>query len=46
MAKVVFSRKDVESLAGRLEDRGSTPLLDDMPQTQRDMRCAAALLGQ
>jgi hypothetical protein len=44
MAKVVFSRKDVESLAGRLEDRGSTPLLDDMPQTQRDMRCAAALL--
>ena len=44
MAKVTFSRKDVESLAVRLDERGSSMLLDDKPSTQRDMRCAAAIL--
>ena len=44
MAKVTFSRRDVESLAGRLDERGSSMLMDDMPSTQRDMRCAAAIL--
>jgi hypothetical protein len=44
MAKVTFSTKDVESLAGRLDERGSSMLMDDMPSTQRDMRCAAAIL--
>ena len=44
MAKVTFSRKDIESLADRLLDRGRSPLMDDMPSTQRDLRCAAAIL--
>jgi hypothetical protein len=44
MAKVMFSRKDIESLAGRLEDRGTSALMDDMPTTQRDMRSAAGIL--
>jgi hypothetical protein len=44
MATRTFSRKDIESLAGRLEDRGTSGLMDDMPSTQHDMRSAAAIL--
>jgi hypothetical protein len=44
MAKVMFSRRDIESLAKRLEDRGTSPLMDDMPSVQSDIRCAAAIL--
>ncbi len=44
MAKVTFSRRDVEDLAQRLLDCGSSPLMDDMPSVQRNMRAAAGLL--
>jgi len=44
MAKMTFSRRDIESLAGRLADRGTSPIMDDMPSTQHDMRSAAAIL--
>jgi hypothetical protein len=44
MAKVTFSRRDIESLADRLHDCGTSPLMDDMPSVQRNVRCAAAIL--
>ncbi len=44
MAKVTFSRRDVEDLARRLEDCGSSALMDDMPSVQRNMRAAAGIL--
>jgi hypothetical protein len=45
MAKLTFSRTDVEALALRLQERGGSTLMDDMPSTQRDMKSAAALLA-
>ena len=44
MAKHVLSRKDVESLAERLENRATTPLLDDMPPLQQDLKITTRLL--
>lgn len=44
MAKITFTRNDVEDLAQRLESKAKSTLMDDMPSTQRDMMCAAALL--
>ena len=42
--KYVMSRKDVESLVERLENRATTPLLDDMPSLQQDLKITARLL--
>ena len=39
-----FSRTDIEALARRLLDRGTSPILDDMPSVQADMKSAALLL--
>jgi hypothetical protein len=44
MAKHVLSRNDIQALAGRLLSRGMSPLMDDMPETQRDIRLAALVL--
>ena len=44
MAKHVLSRKDVEWLAERLENRATTPLLDDMPSLQQDLKITTRLL--
>jgi hypothetical protein len=44
MAKHVFSRNDIQSLAKRLEDRAWSPLLVDMPELQKDIRSAAVVL--
>jgi hypothetical protein len=44
MAKVTFSRRDIEDLAQRLLDCGQSSMMDDMPSVQRNMRAAAALL--
>ena len=44
MAKVTFTRSDIENLVKRLMDCGKSPLLDDMPSLQHTMRSAAALL--
>ena len=44
MAKQVFSRKDIESLSRRLEDRSWSRLMSDMPELQRDIRSASKLL--
>ena len=45
MAKYVFSRKDVESLAKRLDDRSWSPVFLDMPELRRDIRSASGLLN-
>jgi hypothetical protein len=37
---------EIMHLAARLENRGSSVVLNDQPETQSDMRLAAALLRQ
>jgi hypothetical protein len=44
MAKMMFSRNDIESLARRMEDRSWSRLMNDLPELQRDIRSAARLL--
>ena len=44
MPKQIFSRKDIESLSRRLEDRSWSRLMSDMPELQRDIRSASKLL--
>lgn len=44
MAKYVFSRKDIESLANRMDDRSWSPVFMDMPELRRDIRSVAGLL--
>jgi len=44
MAKRMFSRNDIDSLAQRLEDRSWSRMFNDMPELQRDMRSASKLL--
>jgi hypothetical protein len=44
MGTITFTRKDVESLCDRLEAKAWSNLFLDMPDTQRDIRSAAALL--
>jgi hypothetical protein len=44
MAKILFSRYDIESLSRRLEDRSWSRLMSDMPELQRDIRSASKLL--
>ena len=44
MAKHVFSRNDIESLARRMEDRSWSRMFNDMPELQRDMRSSARIL--
>jgi hypothetical protein len=41
---VRYSRKDVEALVKRLEDRISVFELDRQPQLARDLRAAAAIV--
>jgi hypothetical protein len=44
MAKMVFSRNDILALAKRMERRSWSPLMNDMPETQRDLRACSTLL--
>jgi hypothetical protein len=44
MAKLLYTRSDIQTLADRLEQRAASIVLFDMPQLQRDMRAAAMLL--
>lgn len=44
MAKTFFSRRDIEALAERMDARAWSPLIVDMPELQKDVRCAAAMI--
>ena len=44
MAKHLISRNDIQALARRMEDRAWSPLMNDMPELQRDLRTAAIVL--
>ena len=44
MAKLLYSRGDIERLAERLKTRATSAMLADMPRLQGDMRSAAGLL--
>lgn len=44
MAKLVYTKGDIERLADRLQQRSESILIFDMPHLQSDMRTAAALL--
>jgi hypothetical protein len=44
MAKLIYSRNDIEVLCDRLETRASSIMLADMPLLCADMRSAARLL--
>jgi hypothetical protein len=44
MAKMVYTRSDIQSLAERMLDRSGSSLIDDMPDLQRDIRSAAKIL--
>jgi hypothetical protein len=44
MAKLVYTRRDIEVLADRLEHRASSVMLSDMPRLCSDMRAGSALL--
>jgi hypothetical protein len=44
MAKLTYSRVDIEMLADRLEQRASSILLYDMPKLAADMKACAKLL--
>jgi hypothetical protein len=44
MAKIMFSRQDIEDLANRMEARAWSPLMIEMPELQRDSRSCVAIL--
>ena len=45
MATYSVSRNDLQALAERLSNRARTPLLDDVPETRKDLKLAAGLLA-
>lgn len=44
MATIMVSRNDIQALAERLLNRAKSPVMDDLPETQRDMKFAALFL--
>jgi hypothetical protein len=44
MAKLTYTRQDVEGLCDRLETRAGSLMLADMPRLASDMRASAKLL--
>jgi hypothetical protein len=44
MAKLIYTRSDIEVLLDRLTARSSSVMLSDMPRLCADMRAAAKLL--
>jgi hypothetical protein len=44
MATVMVSRNDLQALAERLSNRARSPLMDDMPETQKDLKLVVAFL--
>jgi hypothetical protein len=44
MAKLLYTKRDVEVLVERLESRANSVMLFDMPKLASDMRSAAGLL--
>jgi hypothetical protein len=44
MAKLLYTKRDVEVLVERLESRANSVMLFDMPKLAQDMRSAAGLL--
>jgi hypothetical protein len=44
MAKLIYTRSDIEGLCDRLETRAGSVMLADMPKLCADMRAAAKLL--
>jgi hypothetical protein len=44
MATVMVSRNDLQALAERLHNRARSPLMDDMPETQKDLKLVVAFL--
>jgi hypothetical protein len=45
MAVTVYTRVEMLALVERLANRAKSPLLSDMPETQRDIRAAAMILS-
>ena len=44
MATYTVSRNDLQALAERLMNRAKSPVMDNMPETQKDMKLAALFL--
>jgi hypothetical protein len=44
MATYTVSRNDLQAPAERLMNRARSPIMDNMPETQRDMKLAALFL--
>ena len=44
MATTAYTRDDITRLCDRLEARGQSLLLNDMPELQRDLRIAVTVL--
>ena len=44
MATYSLSRNDLQALAERLMNRARSPIMDNMPETQKDMKLAALFL--
>jgi hypothetical protein len=45
MATINVSHNDVQALAERLNNRSKSAILDQMPETPKDMKLAAAFLS-
>jgi hypothetical protein len=45
MAVTVYTRVAIEQLVIRLANRSASPLLNDMPELQRDIRDASSILA-
>jgi hypothetical protein len=44
MATYPISRNDLQALAERLMNRAKSPIMDNMPETQKDMKLAALFI--
>jgi hypothetical protein len=45
MATITVSRNDIQALAERLMNRANSPVINDLPETQRHMKLASLLLA-
>jgi hypothetical protein len=44
MATYTVSRNDLQALSERLMSRAKSPIMDNMPETQKDMKLASLFL--